>query len=304
MRQLKDYYHILGVERSAPAEDIKKAYRKLAVQFHPDRNPGNKNAEEKFKLISESYAVLIDPDKRNKYDQAFMAQPGPRPGPRPGTHSTQTGTQAGPQTENQNGFTYSQEEIFKEFFASALARQAFSDLAKELNKAGVRFDEHFFDRVFFGGKGFFFGGVFFTGPFGGRVQRDVGPDYKTSLSAEAQAKRKAAPAPEVRSKVESDNWLKRLGRGVKSTARELLGPSEIKPGLSPGDVNFNLTVTAEQARNGAKLEVTFQRDSGKQRVSVKIPPGTVNGAKLRLKQMGRLAADGQIGDLFLHIKVL
>lgn len=65
----KDYYNVLGVGKNASAEDIKKAYRKLAVKFHPDKNPGNKQAEEKFKEISEANDVLSDPEKRKKYDQ-------------------------------------------------------------------------------------------------------------------------------------------------------------------------------------------------------------------------------------------
>lgn len=65
----KDYYKILGVERSASAEDIKKAYRKLAMQYHPDRNPGDKKAEERFKEFNEAYQVLSDDKKRARYDQ-------------------------------------------------------------------------------------------------------------------------------------------------------------------------------------------------------------------------------------------
>ncbi len=63
-----DYYKILGVEKSASTGEIKKAYRKLAMKYHPDRNKGNKEAEEKFKQISEAYAVLSDTEKRKKYD--------------------------------------------------------------------------------------------------------------------------------------------------------------------------------------------------------------------------------------------
>jgi curved DNA-binding protein len=65
----KDYYKILGVERSASDQDIKKAYRKLAMKYHPDRNPGNKQAEEKFKEMNEAYQVLSDANKRARYDQ-------------------------------------------------------------------------------------------------------------------------------------------------------------------------------------------------------------------------------------------
>src|ERR1041385_2272090 len=65
----RDYYIVLGVERSATIEEIKKCYRKLAVQFHPDKNPDDKAAEEKFKEIGEAYEVLSDPQKRSAYDQ-------------------------------------------------------------------------------------------------------------------------------------------------------------------------------------------------------------------------------------------
>ncbi|MGZ6235890.1 MAG: DnaJ domain-containing protein, partial [Syntrophales bacterium] len=64
----EDYYKLLGLEKKASSEDIKKAYRKLALKWHPDRNPNNKAAEEKFKKISEAYAVLSDPKKKEEYD--------------------------------------------------------------------------------------------------------------------------------------------------------------------------------------------------------------------------------------------
>jgi curved DNA-binding protein len=67
--EYKDYYKILGVSRNASADEIKGAYRKLAMQYHPDRNPGDKQAEERFKEMNEAYQVLSDPQKRARYDQ-------------------------------------------------------------------------------------------------------------------------------------------------------------------------------------------------------------------------------------------
>ena len=69
MAAKRDYYEVLGVEKSASEAEIKKAYRKLAIQYHPDKNPGDKEAEEKFKEAAEAYSVLSDKDKRARYDQ-------------------------------------------------------------------------------------------------------------------------------------------------------------------------------------------------------------------------------------------
>lgn len=65
----KDYYEILGVSRNASTDEIKKAYRKLAAKYHPDKNPGDKHAEEMFKQINEAHSVLTDPGKRKLYDR-------------------------------------------------------------------------------------------------------------------------------------------------------------------------------------------------------------------------------------------
>src|SRR5246127_3134048 len=73
----RDYYEVLGVARGAPEDEIKRAYRKLAVKFHPDKNPDDPHAEEKFKELGEAYDVLMDPDKRAAYDRFGHAAFGP-----------------------------------------------------------------------------------------------------------------------------------------------------------------------------------------------------------------------------------
>ena len=101
----KDYYDILGVKKSATAEEIKKAYRKLAVKYHPDKNQGDKQAEEKFKEVSRAYEILSDPAKRKQYDQFgpdLFEQMGGNPGANPFGHGG--AGHGGNQWENFGGF--------------------------------------------------------------------------------------------------------------------------------------------------------------------------------------------------------
>lgn len=281
MNDLKDYYHILGVDKSAPPEEIKRVYRRLAIKYHPDHNPGDKKAEEQFKLISEAYAVLIDSEKRTQYDRAQNARP-----------------EAQFRNKTGSDFSYSQEDIFRDFFAGAYARQAFRDLAKEFKRSGFRFDDKFFDRVFFGGRGFFFGGIFFSGQKNEKIQRDAGPDYRTSFSQQARA---ASRPPKADPPKVTDGLLTRLGRGAVKVARNLLVAPE--PALTATDINFNMKITPDQARKGAELSILYRRDGGPKQVSIKIPPGTREGARLRLKNMGEKRADGLFGDLYIHIHI-
>ncbi|MEW5736544.1 MAG: DnaJ domain-containing protein [Thermodesulfobacteriota bacterium] len=142
------YYALLGVDRKASPDEIKKAYRKLAMQHHPDRNPGDAGAEDRFKNLSEAYCVLMDPEKRACYDLSLDL--GGRGG----------GT-----------FAFTQEEILRDLFTNPSVRAAFTDLFREFEMDGLAADPEFFNRVFFGGKGaWVLGGLVVAGTFSAAVR--------------------------------------------------------------------------------------------------------------------------------------
>ncbi len=113
----KDYYKVLGVDRKAGADDIRKAYRKLAMQYHPDKNPGDKKAEEKFKEINEAYQVLSDETKRARYDQLGSAYSDFRTrGGRPGDFRWEDWAGGGGSSVNMDDMFSSGGSSFSDFF--------------------------------------------------------------------------------------------------------------------------------------------------------------------------------------------
>ena len=141
----KDYYGTLGLGQETSEEDVRRAYRRLALQWHPDRNAGDPRAAERFKEISEAYAVLVDPAKRREYDRAR-------------------------QMGAASGFRHTREDLFRDLFADPRASGIFEELARELGGMGMRVDSRHFQQTLFGGRAVVTGGVFvitpLTGTFG------------------------------------------------------------------------------------------------------------------------------------------
>lgn len=137
----KDYYKILGVERKASADDIRKAYRSLAMQYHPDKNPGDKKAEDKFKEINEAYQVLSDEKKRARYDQLGSAYSNFRTGGgRPGDFQWDDWFQ---QQGAQRGYGNAEESFggaggFSDFFRSIFGEAARSSARTQAAQQGYQ----------------------------------------------------------------------------------------------------------------------------------------------------------------------
>ena len=277
----KDFYKILGVSREAAPEEIKKAYRQLALKFHPDRNPGDRQAEDRFKEISEAYGVLMDPEKRNQYDLLSRTPLGG--GGRP-------------------DFSYTQEEIFRDIFRNPQASDVFSELGREFGRMGFRFDERFFDRLFFGGQGFFF---IIGGPGGFR--------YSSSGGSQDQARNAAeifSPLLEnilvprgVTLKGRVGSWIFRKGIGF--FLRRLLPnafPSQ-PAGDNPLDLTYTIPLSRAEISAATTKELSFQRNGKQEKILVKVPAGIRDGTLLRLRGRGK-NQEGKVGDLYLRIHLI
>ena len=142
----QDYYSVLGIPRSATVEDIKKAYRKLALRYHPDRNPGNKESEEKFKTISEAYEVLSDSEKRQAYDQFGSA------GVHGGFGTGGAGARGFGGTGGMGGFEDIFGDIFGDFFGTG-SRQRRRERTRGIRGQDLKYDITIsFEEVAFGKK--------------------------------------------------------------------------------------------------------------------------------------------------------
>ncbi len=263
----KDYYSILGVGPGATDEEIKKAYRRLAFQWHPDRNQGRPEAGERFKEISEAYAVLIDSSKRRQYD-----------------YSRQTG--------KPGDFSYSQQDIFNDLFTNAGASAIFEDLAREFERMGMRVDRHDFQQTLFGGRTVVTGRVFIVSPFAPLVGA-----FKLARAALRGAQGLGSVPP----RQSGGSLLEKAGRRL---AGWFLGTSSRADGrrtLPSEDLTMPLQLVAAEAREGGSKRVHIAGNG--EDVLVRIPAGVRDGTRLRLRGKGLPRQDGSRGDLYLSIRI-
>lgn len=265
----KDYYQILGVERNASQQQIKEAYRRLALQYHPDRNKGNPAAAEKMKEINEAYAVLSDPRKRREYDALRQ--------------------QYGPSAYDRFRQSYSEQDIFRgsdinqifEEMARAFGFSNFDEIFREMYGSGYRTFE--FRRPGFFGRGFVyfapFGRGYYHSPGYGKEQR-ISPQPGTPLFP-------------------GFPFGQKLGKAAKYFLKKLWGIEWPEKGKDWHDV---ITLAPWQAQRGGEIRYFNRRKSKK--LVVKIPPGIKDGQRIRLKGMGADGkGGGEPGDLYLKIRV-
>jgi len=283
----KDYYQILGVSRGASADDIRKAYRKLAMRYHPDRNPDDKQAEEHFKDINEAYQVLNDPQKRAHYDRVGNAY----------SSWQQRGAPSG-------GFDWSQWTTG----APGGTRVEFGgDLSDLFGDEGGVFSDFF--RTIFGG-----GGMGATGTASrGRSASRGAPAYQqqveisledafngTTLQLQTDGKRKRVKIP---AGVRTGSKVRVAGAGPNGTDLYLI--VQIKEDerfeRKGNDLYTAAKVDAFTAILGGEAEV--QTMTGK--VKLTIPPGTQPEQVFRVagRGMPQLKKTDNKGDLYVRLKV-
>jgi curved DNA-binding protein len=286
MPKLKDYYEILGVSRTASQKEISSAFRKLARKYHPDVNRGDKQAEERFKELSNAHEVLSDPEKRKFYDrfgddwQAAQAAGASPDGPGPG---------AGPRGGG---------------FGGPGGRVRYETI-----------DQEEFERMFGGGAGFsdLFGSIFSGGPASGRGGAAARPFDTGPIEAEATVDISLRDAfkgasqqvrlPDGR-RIEvkvpagvTDGTVLRVP-GLRAQVRVRPDPQFTVEGK---DVRVAVSVPLKTALLGGEVDVPTLKGG---QVKLNVPAETQNGTRLRLRGLGMPdPRGGKPGDLYAEVKV-
>ena len=298
----KDYYKTMGVNRDASQEEIKKAFRKLARQYHPDMNMGDKGAEEKFKEINEANEVLSDPDKRQKYDQfGSHWQQYERAGGRPEDFNWN------PWQQSSGGYSrqVSQEEL----------EQLFGNLGGMGGVGGAGGFSDFFETLF-GGAGRR-GGV----NFGGRPMRQRrGQDAEHTVEITLEEAHKGTQRilqwedgrkieAQIPTGVKTGSKVRLRGQGSRGAMGGQAGDLFLNVKILPhplferdGDnLLTSVPVGLYDALLGGEVEVT----GIDRRVKLKIPPETDSGRTFRLRGLGmpNMRTPQNVGDLLVKVEI-
>jgi curved DNA-binding protein len=304
--EFKDYYKTLGVPRTASHDDIRKAFRKLARQYHPDVAKDKKRAEEKFKEINEAYEVLGDAEKREKYDQlgADWKDSGSRPPPGAGGEAFRTHSwRSGPGAENfefgGTGFSDFFEQIFGRRGATAEpetekgqdAEGVIMVTLEEAMAGGVRPISIRRNTVCPDCHG--------SGVQGHRVCPACGGEGYVSVTQEYKVK--------IPPGVRDGQKLRLSGQGQPGVGGGPPGDLYLRVRMAShpdfrvegGDLYHDLELAPWEAALGASVSVPTLSVP----VSIKIPPGTQNGQRLRVRGRGLPGRDKEPGDLYVVARI-
>lgn len=286
MVQYKDYYEVLGVSKNATIRDIKSAYRKLAKQYHPDKNPGDKAAEEKYKEINEAYTVLSDEEKREKYDR-YGAD----------WENISQGMGGNPFGE---GF---------DFFGGQGGGSGFSSFFDLLfgSQGGQQGGPNFGGNFSYGGNRGFnpFGGGNFE-PSGRDIERDINISLETAYFGGEQVISVEGREYTVNIPKGIPDGYKLKMRGKGQMGGDLLLNVKILKTSSPfervgSDLKINVDFDYITAMLGG--EISFKTMAGKS-LTVTVPPMTKSGTMMRIPKKGMPVLNSdQVGDLYITFNV-
>ncbi|MFF7682310.1 DnaJ C-terminal domain-containing protein [Microbacterium sp. NPDC007973] len=284
----KDFYKVLGVDKSVSAADLKKTYRKLARQYHPDSNPGDAKAEAKFKEISEAYSVLNDPEQREEYDQIRAMGSGAR--------------FSAPGASGGGGF----DDVFSRFGQGRGQPQGgFDDFFSMFDQqGGGGFGSGRFGQTTGGFRGF-------GGPQrGSDVTARTTIDFVTAAKGETITLQGEDNVPfkvKIPAGVSDGQKIRLRGRGRKSPDGGESGDIVVTVAVRPHPVftrdGLNLRVTVPVTFTEAALGATIEVPTlGGETVRLRVAPGTPSGRVLRVKGRGIATAKGT-GDLLAEVQV-
>jgi curved DNA-binding protein len=278
----KDYYAILGLNKTATSDEIKKTFRKLARKYHPDMNPGNKEAEARFKEVNEAYEVLSDPEKRKKYDQygQYWKQAATTPGGWPGGGTTNV---------DFGGVDFSEYGSFDEFINALLGRAGSSPGSGR--NAKWNYSNY---RTSSGGPAGFGG----FEDFAGYENRSAGTSLDTEVAISltlgeafrGTSKRVATGEVSIPAGVKTGSKIRIKGKGQVDPYTKQQGDLYLKLEVLPHaffqfegeNLVCEVPITPDEAVLGASIEVPVPEGT----ITVKVPAGIRSGQSLRLRGKG------------------
>lgn len=282
-----DHYETLGVSRQATPAEIQKAYRQMARKHHPDLNPKDAKAKEKFQQVQAAFDVLNDPQKRELYDRYGNAYEtfgggGPRPGANPW---------AGAGAPGAGGFEVNLDDLLGG--GAGMGGGGFADLFKTFKQRNKRAAptkgqniEHTLTVPFA------------TAVLGGEAQISL-----QRVDGQTESLRVKIPAG-----IEAGKKIRLRGKGEESETGGVAGDLLIKVDVAPhphfrrqgNRLDVRVPVTLAEALGGAKIDLPAPNGT----ITLTVPPGTSSGSKLRVKGQGVKHSNGDVGDLFAEVMVV